>query len=68
MTKTVIGTAMSMGWKRKKSGDKFQLVIELSEAPVWPIDIVWKSTPISLSIDDPDELTGTTAMKQGEPA
>jgi hypothetical protein len=49
----VRGRPTSIGWKRKKLGDKFQVVIELDEAPGWPIDVVWKATPIYLSLEPP---------------
>lgn len=49
----VVGHATSMGWKRRKSGDKFQVAIELAEPPPnWPISVVWDKTPIVLSLSD----------------
>lgn len=45
-----IGRATKMGWKRRKSGDKFEIVIELDYAPGWPIGVVWNSTPIALDL------------------
>ncbi len=56
MMDEVIGKATSIGWKRRKSGDKFQVVIELNEAPNWPIDVVWKETPIALRINAPTRI------------
>ena len=53
MTQKVIGRATAMGWKRRKSGDKFRVEIELNEAPGWPISVVWASTPIELSLVEP---------------
>jgi hypothetical protein len=50
MTDKVIGRATAMGWKRRKSGDKFRIEIELDGPPQWPINVVWKSTPITLTI------------------
>lgn len=50
MTEKVIGRATSVGWKRRKSGDKFQVVIELDKAPGWPINVCWDAMPISLEL------------------
>jgi hypothetical protein len=47
------GRATRMGWKRRKSGDKFEVVIELSDPPSWPINVVWKCYPIFLRYEDP---------------
>jgi hypothetical protein len=48
----VIGRATSMGWKRRKSGDKFRVEIEFDEPPGWPIDVVWSARPIELALVD----------------
>jgi hypothetical protein len=48
----VIGKATRMGWKRYKKGDKFEVVIQLDYAPGWPIDVVWRGTPIMLDLTD----------------
>jgi len=50
MSDEIVGRATRMGWKRRKSGDKFEVVIEIDAAPGWPIDVVWRATPITLSI------------------
>lgn len=52
----VIGRATRMGWKRRKSGDKFEVVIELDTPPGWPIGVVWNSTPIALELREPQSL------------
>jgi hypothetical protein len=39
-----------MGWKSRKSGDKFEIVIQLDYAPDWPIDVVWRASPIALDL------------------
>jgi hypothetical protein len=54
----VIGRATRMGWKRRKSGDKFEVVIELDAAPGWPIGVVWDSTPIALELREPQSVVG----------
>jgi hypothetical protein len=48
MSDEIIGRATRMGWKRRKSGDKFEVVIELDKAPGWPISVVWDAMPITL--------------------
>jgi len=54
----VRGTAKRMGWKRFKSGDRFQIVIELDSPPAWPINVVWNARPILLALEaERDTLT-----------
>lgn len=50
MSDEIIGRATRMSWKTRKSGTKFEVVIELDKAPGWPIDVVWRATPITLSL------------------
>ncbi len=57
----MIGHAVRMGWKRRRGVDKFQIVIELDQLPEWPIDIVWKATPISLILVEPETKTAANA-------
>jgi hypothetical protein len=63
----VIGTATRIGWKRRKSGDKFEVVIELDEAPGWPINVVWKAIPIALELRDGARDVGTPSHPEVKP-
>jgi len=46
------GRVTRMGWKKYKSGDRFQAVIEFPDGPPhWPLDVVWKAKPILLAIE-----------------
>ncbi|MFB6449301.1 hypothetical protein [Bradyrhizobium tunisiense] len=58
----IIGRATRAGWKRRKSGDKFEIVIELDAPPGWPIAFVWGATPIALEL----RATGTDVGTVGE--
>jgi hypothetical protein len=59
MSDETTGRATRMGWKRRKSGDKFEVVIELDKPPGWPIDVVWNATPIQLSLKTADRNSTT---------
>lgn len=50
VTDMITGVARSAGWRKKRKRERFVIEIELTEAPGWPIDFVWKQTPITLSI------------------
>ena len=50
MSNEVVGRATRMGWKRRRSGEKFEIVIELEDAPGWPLSVVWSSEPVTLSL------------------
>jgi hypothetical protein len=48
----IVGHAIRMGWERRARGDKFRIVIELDQPPTWPVDVVWKATPIVLELKE----------------
>ncbi len=52
-TDMITGVANYMGWRKKRGKDRFIVEIELTEAPTWPIDVVWKRTPITLCVEVP---------------
>jgi hypothetical protein len=53
----ITGVARYAGWRRKDKRERFVVEIELPEAPGWPIDVVWKQMPITLSIELPAAKT-----------
>jgi len=60
----IIGRATRIGWKRRKSGDKFEIVIELDAAPGWPINTVWDALPIALDLRWPVDPVGIPSERQ----
>jgi hypothetical protein len=56
------GTAVRMGWEKRKGGDRFRIVIELNEPPTWPIDVVWSARPILLELEQDAQTKGKVLM------
>jgi hypothetical protein len=65
MSHQIVGRATRMGWKRRKSGDKFEVVIELDSPPGWPINVVWTARPVILDLEDLPE-TQTVLLQEGK--
>jgi hypothetical protein len=63
----ILGRATRAGWKRRKSGDKFEIVIELDDPPGWPIDFVWMATPIALELRDGNGCVGSPSHPEVKP-
>lgn len=47
----ITGVARFAGWRKKRGKERFIVEIELMSGPHWPIDVVWKQTPITLSLE-----------------
>lgn len=69
MTKKVRGRAIRMGWKKAKSGDKFQAIIEFPDGPpMWPLSVVWEGWPVWMVIEPPGDAAAEKARADDKAA